>query len=355
MRDSTSATDAFVPISALGRLKLVLGLAVVLFGTYGLVGAVQQSGLLRGLTTMHQLPTVVDGWVPFSAPWVLAYGGLYALLFAPVVAVRDRRVAMGAALGMSSIVAAAVPLWLLWPVTRLRPEVLPEGVFGHAVSVIYALDPPNNCFPSMHVATTLFAGRCVWRHDRVIGALTLLLALGVWYSSIAIAQHWFLDGLAGAALALLADAWAYRGLPRTAFPAGPRWQHFSWALLWAALFAGVASTSDIVAPGRPGRGRRALLAFSVEERKGGRHVQVYRVFAPMNLRPDRIRAAVAAETGEALAGLQLLRAPDGFAEAESALREQLHPETTEVAGEVGEQSVVYFHDRGVVAVQHPTR
>ncbi len=116
-----------------------------------------------------------------------------------------------------------------------------------------------------------------------------------------------------------------------------------------------AAAGDIVAPGRPGRGRRALLAFSVEERQNGRHVQVYRVFAPMNLRPDRIRAAVAAETGEAPQGLRMLRAPDGFAEAESALREQLHPEAAEVAGEVGVQSVVYFHDRGVVAVQHPKR
>ncbi len=243
MRAATPSTDAFVPISARGRLQLVLGLAVVLFGTYGVVGAVQQSGLLRDLTTLHELPTFIDESVPFAPAWVLAYGGLYALLFAPVVAVRDRRVAMGAALGMSGIVAAAVPLWLFWPVTRLRPDVLPEGVFGHAVSVIYTIDPPNNCFPSMHVATTLFAGRCVWRHDRVIGALTLLLALGVWYSSIAIAQHWFVDGLAGAGLALLADALAYRGLPRTAFPAGPRRQHLGWVLLWAALFAGVAWTT----------------------------------------------------------------------------------------------------------------
>lgn len=226
----TGPTAALVPIALRDRFLVVLGLALVLFGTYGVVGALQQG------VPMRELPTFVDDLVPFMPAWVLAYGGLYALLFAPVVAVGDRRVVHRAGLGIAAIVALAVPFWLWMPVTRSRPELLTDGVFAHCLSVIYALDPPNNCFPSMHVATTVFAGRCVWRHDRVMGALTLLLAAGVWFSSIAIAQHWFVDGLFGAALALLADALAYRGLPKTAFPAGPRHLHLWWVAAWALLF-----------------------------------------------------------------------------------------------------------------------
>jgi len=217
------------------RVALVLGLGVVLFGAYGVVGALQQGAAMR------ELPTWLDELVPFSPAWVLAYGALYPVLFAPVVSIRDRRVALRAGLGMSAITLSAMPFWLLWPVTRARPALVVDDVLSHCLAVVYAIDPPNNCFPSMHVATTIFAGRCVMRHDRGMGVVTLLLALGVWYSSIAVAQHWFVDGLAGAALALLADALAYRGLPQRAFPPSPRHWHLLWVALWALLFAAVAA------------------------------------------------------------------------------------------------------------------
>ena len=216
------------------RVAMVVGLGIVLFGAYGIVGAAQRDA------TMRELPTWIDAAIPFHAAWVVAYGALYPVLFAPVVAISDRRVAIRAGLGMSAITASAIPFWLLWPVTRARPELVVDDVFSHCLAVIYAVDPPNNCFPSMHVATTVFSGRCVWRHDEVVGAVTLALALGVWFSSIAVAQHWFVDGLAGATLALLADALAYRGVPPSAFPTGPRRRHWIWVALWAGLFFAAA-------------------------------------------------------------------------------------------------------------------
>lgn len=229
------ATAAFEQISLRQRVALVLGLGVTLFGAYGVIGQLQRDAAMR------ELPTWPDGLVAFEPAWVLAYGALYPVLFAPVVAISDRRVALRAAVAMATIAAVAMPFWLWLPVMRSRPELPIDDIFSHCLSVIYSLDPPNNCFPSMHVATTIFTGRCVWRHDRLVGALTLLLAGGVWYSSLAVAQHWFVDGLAGAAMALLADALAYRGLPRTAFRAGPRAAHLAWIGLWALLFVGVAA------------------------------------------------------------------------------------------------------------------
>lgn len=226
--------SALDPIRMSTLAKLVVGLGALLFGSYSVIAAQQTDAQLV------ELPTAVDAWVPFSPPWILVYAGLYPILFAPMVVIVDRRVALRASLGMVAIVLMAVPEWLLWPVTVPRVPVPVTDVWTHALALIRSMDPPTNCFPSMHVATSTFAALCVLRHDRAAGAWTLGLAMGVWYASLAVGQHWFVDGLAGALMALGVDVWVYRGLPETAFARTPRWRHGIWLGLYAALWLGVA-------------------------------------------------------------------------------------------------------------------
>lgn len=116
-----------------------------------------------------------------------------------------------------------------------------------------------------------------------------------------------------------------------------------------------STAGEILGLDRAKRGQRARLAWIVDERQGRRDVRIFRVLAPRRMKPTALRAAIAAETGVDADRLQLAWADDGFAQATEALREQLQPEVARVAGEVGTPAIVYFHDRGLVAVQAPMR
>ena len=217
------------------RLVLLVAMASMFFLTYGVIGAMQVDA------DLHTLETALDRAIPFSPPWVLLYGGLYPVVIAPLLILSDRRIAMRGALGIAIVVFSGVPFWLAYPVSVPRPPVEVVDTWTWALAVVRYLDPPTNCFPSMHVAEAAFASLMVWRHDRAWGSALLLATAAIWYSSLAIGQHWFVDGLVGIAIALVAHLVVFRGIPREAFVSRDRRWHLAWVGLYVALFVGFAS------------------------------------------------------------------------------------------------------------------
>lgn len=222
-------------ISGRERLAFLLGLGVVLFGVYGLVGAHQVDAEL------HTLETGIDRAIGYSTIGVLFYGAYYPVLIAPLTILTSRRVAWRAALGLCVLVAVGLPFWWFYPVTVPRPPVDVEGTLSWGVVMVRYIDPPTNCFPSMHVGAAAFASLLVWRHDEVMGVVCLTITAGIWLGSVMIAQHWFVDGLCGVAIAVLVDRVAYRGLPDAAFEARDRRWHWVWVAVYGIAFLVAAS------------------------------------------------------------------------------------------------------------------
>ena len=234
MTPSATASDRY-SITWVMLLGMVAGAAALFFTVYGVIGVLQVGA---ELTTLE---SAIDRALPFSAPWVLCYGALYPVVVSPLFILTDRRVALRGALGLFTVVAAGVPFWLLFPVTVPRDPIEVHDVFTWGIVFIRHLDPPTNCFPSMHVAEAALSSLLVWRHDRRWGTIVLITTCGIWYSSIVIQQHWFVDGLAGVAIAVVVDRFVYRGLPRSAFTSKPRAWHLGWIALYCVLFALFAS------------------------------------------------------------------------------------------------------------------
>ncbi len=223
------------PVLARHRIGLALAGIVLLYGIYGAVGiSTAESG-----RPLHQLRTGVDAWVPFSPPAVLAYLWLFPQVLAPLAVVDDRRTLLRGALAYLMLVLAGLPFWLLFPVTVPRQPTPVVDLFTWGVAVTRWIDPPTNCFPSMHVAEGFFAAFIVYRCDKAVGRLGLVMAAFIWWSTMALGQHWFVDGLAGLIIAIGADALAFRWrpLPADALRAGPR-RRLPWLLL---LYAGLVA------------------------------------------------------------------------------------------------------------------
>ncbi len=133
------------------------------------------------------------------------------------------------------MIAAGIPFWLLFPVTVPREPVPVTDLWSYGLALTRFIDPPTNCFPSMHVADAALGALIMRRHDRRVGNLLIATTALIWYSTVALDQHWIVDGALGLAIAFTANALAFRGLPETEFRSRASTWHASWLGLYVLL------------------------------------------------------------------------------------------------------------------------
>jgi hypothetical protein len=185
------------------RVLLLAALLTFFVGGYFGISARVQPGSARSLMTP------LDRWVPFLPASIFVYVAVYFAMLFPLFTVRSRellgRVALAYAVAMT--VAFAFFWWL--PVTsrELRPDSagLDTPTFtGWGLRTLYALDPPLNLFPSLHVAIASLAALCTLKLRVRYRGAALLIALAILMSTVTVKQHFWVDGAAGVVLAALA-------------------------------------------------------------------------------------------------------------------------------------------------------
>ncbi len=102
--------------------------------------------------------------------------------------------------------ARSVLFYLVFPVSAaaVRADVAHLDVtqFAHwGVRTTYAVDPPTNCFPSLHLAFATLSMLCAGTARRLWGWVALPLVVGIAASIVTMKQHFIADGVAGVALA----------------------------------------------------------------------------------------------------------------------------------------------------------
>ena len=80
------------------------------------------------------------------------------------------------------------------------------------------MDPPYNCFPSLHVAHSFVSALTCLRLHRRLGGVALVAASLVGLSTLFTKQHYVVDVVAGAALAYAAYRLFLSGYARERIP-----------------------------------------------------------------------------------------------------------------------------------------
>lgn len=90
-------------------------------------------------------------------------------------------------------------IFLIFPVRMdLRPEVgLADGWIMELVSFYFWIDHPYNLFPSMHLSASFFAAFYCMRKGRILGWITMIMAITVGVSVVLLKQHYIMDVVAG--------------------------------------------------------------------------------------------------------------------------------------------------------------
>ncbi len=191
--------------------RTMLASALVSFvPLYFVIGA-----MTRGRATY--VPEIaLDRAIPVQPAWMLVYGSLYAfVVILPLLAVRRWEIGRRAMQAFLAVMIVSYAGFLLYPVAAPRPaQVDGSGFLPWTLRLAYALDTPYGCFPSLHVAYSFVSALTCYRLDKGVGIAAAVWASLIGLSTLFTKQHYAVDVVAGAALALIAYAIFLRGSPR---------------------------------------------------------------------------------------------------------------------------------------------
>jgi len=166
----------------------------------------------------HAPELALDRAVSLQPAWVLVYGSLYVFIaFLPLLVVRQRELFRRAMQAYLMVMLVAYAGFLLYPTLAPRPrQVAGDGFFAWSLRLIYSIDPPHGCFPSLHVAYSFVSALTCSRVHRGVGAAALAWAGLIGVSTLYTKQHYVVDVIAGALAAYVAHVLFLRRYPRQA-------------------------------------------------------------------------------------------------------------------------------------------
>ena len=148
------------------------------------------------------VPGPVDNAVPLLPVTVWVYSS-YVLISLTAYIIENDRIALSRFVyaQLAANVLSAI-VFVVWPTTFLRPQ-LPEtgGISAALLHFVWILDEPVNCFPSLHVSSSLIAALTMWRRGGRVRPVFAVWALAIALSTMTTKQHHFFDVLGGTLLA----------------------------------------------------------------------------------------------------------------------------------------------------------
>ncbi len=222
--------------------RVVLSLGVIAFFVAGYFGV----GLSADPARARSLALGLDGRIPFVAASVWVYLWMFTAAVVPVFVVRCRRLFRRTVAAYGAVIAVSLAVFALYPVTstglRVDPAALDTARFSHwAVATLYAIDPPYNLFPSLHLSIAALAAASAAKASR---RYALPMFAGVALVGVAICtvkQHFVVDGVGGLLLAGAAHAMFLRPYrPRAGEdPAMDRRGPLAYGIVLALVYAGL--------------------------------------------------------------------------------------------------------------------
>ncbi len=149
----------------------------------------------------------LDHWIPFTATSYPVYVSLWVYVSLPPALLGNLRALLHCGLWIALMCTSC--LLFFWLVPTQTPAFDIDWSQYPSMSTIKSMDAAGNAFPSLHVASAVFAALWLNRlfvHIQTPPALrwiSLLLCIAIAWSTVASRQHVTLDVLAGAAVGLV--------------------------------------------------------------------------------------------------------------------------------------------------------
>lgn len=163
---------------------------------YVIAGALANGG--------KDITTIIDKEIPYVSMFIFPYIYWYVFVFLGITFIlsKDRKRYVRTLIAIYTGMCICYVFYYLYPVEIARPIISNTTIPNKIVNIIYEVDRPLNCFPSIHVLNTYIIMRFTKIKDNkswfiytnIVGILIIL-------STLFIKQHYILDGVSAIIIA----------------------------------------------------------------------------------------------------------------------------------------------------------
>ena len=157
-------------------------------------------------------PFHVDNQIPFIGWTFWAYVSLYVFIVLAFWLVNEKKdyEAMVASMIFCTFISALI--FLFFPTTVPRAALITDSEPVRTMRLaLYQLDPPTNCFPSLHVSFSMLAAIFMTKQKPQYGSLFVMWLIAIMISTMTFKQHYLVDVLGGTLLAIVGYQLSVRG------------------------------------------------------------------------------------------------------------------------------------------------
>ncbi len=184
------------------RAGLWMLAGLVLFALWS--GCYFLAGALTSAERVRLLSPGLERHVPFWTDFSLIYVLVFPLFLLPFFSLKTENALRRAAMSSLLTISACTITFFIFPVSFDRPALPgpPDELGVWILSLVHGADPSWNCLPSEHCAMALIAAMALFVERKRLGVWALGTALAIAFSTLCLKQHYFVDALAGFAVAL---------------------------------------------------------------------------------------------------------------------------------------------------------
>ncbi len=147
---------------------------------------------------LRDLSIPLDAAIPFRPAWITVYALAYVTWLVNGLWIvsweKEHAYRFAAAFAMSMVITAVI--FVTFPVTMQRPQVVGDGLFEQLMRLLYRIDEPINLCPSLHVMVSYFCFRGTLGCRNILTwykAASLAFLVLVCLSILFVKQHVFVD------------------------------------------------------------------------------------------------------------------------------------------------------------------
>lgn len=144
----------------------------------------------------HNLTTILDKYIKFNSIFIIPYlyWYIYIVIGLIFILIKSRKEYIKAFISFFIGMSICYLIYYFFQTEINRPIVENKNIFDFLVSLIYEVDRPVNCFPSLHVLTTYYIMRYTkYRDSKIIFYYTQVTGMFIILSTVFIKQHFVLD------------------------------------------------------------------------------------------------------------------------------------------------------------------
>jgi membrane-associated phospholipid phosphatase len=125
---------------------------------------------------------------------VLPYLAYYAFFLLPFVYFwKDKETFKKISHSFIIVFLISSVIFIFFQTTTVRPIVVPGSFLNDLVLMVYSVDMPTNCLPSLHTAVSTLVLLSFWKYERKYALPVFAMSVLVILSTLFIKQHNILD------------------------------------------------------------------------------------------------------------------------------------------------------------------